>query len=134
MIIGIGTDIVDILRIEALLARHGTRFRARILHEDELSVPQSDTASFVAKRFAAKEAIAKALGTGIRGIVVFRDMIIDHDQLGRPVVRFVGALGQWIVSQGIRIHLSISDERTMAVAMAVAEKPVSIGGENQTVE
>ena len=122
MIIGIGTDIVEISRIESMIVQYGDRFRARILHDEELADKGSERASFLAKRFAAKEAVSKALGTGMRGIVTWKHMMIRHDDRGCPYVQCVGPLEEWIRGRGITLHISLTDERAFAGATVVAEQ------------
>ncbi|MGB0723642.1 MAG: holo-ACP synthase [Gammaproteobacteria bacterium] len=123
-IAGIGTDIIAIGRITEALERHGERFAKRILTDaelDEFSASRTP-AVLLAKRFAAKEAIAKALGTGIAHGLGFHDMHIAHDQRGRPLVGFSAAGARLCGDLGIgRCHLSLSDEREYVVAYAVAE-------------
>lgn len=124
MIFGIGTDIVEVSRIEDSLARFGSAFAERILNEREwLSYSQSNTQSrFLAKRFAAKEAFSKALGTGIRAPATFQNIGIAHDDLGKPVLDIAPELQALLDSKGIRyMHLSISDEKALAVAFVVLE-------------
>lgn len=124
MIFGIGTDIVEVTRIEDSLARFGNAFAMRILNEREMQeFAQSNTqARFLAKRFAAKEAFAKALGTGIRGPATFENIGISHDDLGKPVLDIAPALQDLLDAKGIRFqHLSISDEKMLAAAFVVLE-------------
>jgi len=124
MIFGIGTDIVEVARIEDSLARFGNGFAERILNEAEWqSYMQSNTAArFLAKRFAAKEAFAKALGTGLRGPATFQNIGVTHDDLGKPVLDIAAELQQLLDSKGIRfMHLSISDEKALAAAFVVLE-------------
>jgi holo-[acyl-carrier protein] synthase len=124
MIFGIGTDIVEVSRIEDSLARFGNAFAERILNEREwLSYSQSNTQSrFLAKRFAAKEAFSKALGTGIRAPATFQNIGIAHDDLGKPVLDIAPELQVLLDSKGIRyMHLSISDEKALAAAFVVLE-------------
>lgn len=124
MIFGIGTDIVEVSRIEDSLARFGNAFAERILNEQEwLSYSQSNTQSrFLAKRFAAKEAFSKALGTGIRAPATFQNIGIAHDDLGKPVLDIAPELQTLLDSKGIRfMHLSISDEKALAAAFVVLE-------------
>lgn len=124
MIFGIGTDIVEVSRIEDSLARFGNAFAERILNEQEwLSYSQSTTQSrFLAKRFAAKEAFSKALGTGIRAPATFQNIGIAHDDLGKPVLDIASELQVFLDSKGIRfMHLSISDEKALAAAFVVLE-------------
>ena len=124
MIFGIGTDIVEVSRIEDSLARFGNSFAERILNEAEWqSYMQSNTpARFLAKRFAAKEAFAKALGTGLRGPATFQNIGVTHDDLGKPVLDIAADLQGLLDSKGIRYtHLSISDEKALAAAFVVLE-------------
>lgn len=124
MIFGIGTDIVEVSRIEDSLTRFGNSFAERILNEAEWqSYMQSNTpARFLAKRFAAKEAFAKALGTGLRGPATFQNIGVTHDDLGKPVLDIAADLQALLDNKGIRYtHLSISDEKALAAAFVVLE-------------
>lgn len=124
MIYGIGTDIVEVSRIEESLARFGESFAQRILSEREwLEFEQSQIkARFLAKRFAAKEAFAKALGTGLRGPATFGNIGVAHDDLGKPVLDIAEELQVYLEQRGIRAcHLSLSDEKALAVAFVVLE-------------
>lgn len=124
MIHGVGTDIVRIERMRAALARHGSRFAARVLNEAELAefADQRDPARFLAKRFAAKEAAAKALGTGFRGGLTLRDIRVLHDIHGRPELCFSGEGEALLRRRGIAaVHLSLSDEDEYAVAFVAME-------------
>lgn len=120
--IGIGTDIVEIGRIEGLLERQGQRFLARILTERERAVARSKVspARYLAKRFAAKEAISKALGTGIGRQLSWQDLDIDTQSSGAPLVVLSSrGLGLLESLGGSRVLITISDERAYAVAFAV---------------
>ena len=126
VILGIGTDLVDIRRIERTIARHGDRFLDRIftLTERELAERRIDRAATYAKRFAAKEACAKALGTGFRDGVFFRDLGVINLPSGRPTMQLAGAALcrlQAIVPTGFDPHidLAITDEYPMAQAFVV---------------
>lgn len=124
MIFGIGTDIVDYARIETMWVRYGVRFASRVLSERESSDYQasSNASRFLAKRFAAKEAFAKAVGSGLRDPVSLRRISITHDGLGKPVLQFDEVLRTHLAQLGISgHHLSISDERNMIVAFVVLE-------------
>lgn len=124
MIHGIGTDIVEVSRIEDALTRFGEAFAQRILTEREwLAFEQSQTrARFLAKRFAAKEAFAKALGTGLRAPATMQNIGVTHDDLGKPVLDLSLELQSVLDQRGIRAtHLSISDEKALAVAFVVLE-------------
>jgi holo-[acyl-carrier protein] synthase len=124
MILGIGTDIVAVARIEAATARHGAPFAARILSSQELSdyATQAHPARFLSKRFAAKEAFAKATGHGLRHPVGMRHITVWHDEFGKPFFSFADELAEFLRQRGIvRHHLSISDERDNAVAFVILE-------------
>ena len=124
MIFGIGTDIAALARIESLHLRYGERFARRILSETEMAefFKHAHPARLLMKRFAAKEALAKALGTGLRHPVSMTQMTVTHDELGKPGFVFSLQLIDYIEQFGIlRHHLSISDERDMAVAFVILE-------------
>jgi holo-[acyl-carrier protein] synthase len=124
MIFGIGTDIVAYARIEAMHERYGLRAAQRILSSDEMADYQasSDPARLLMKRFAAKEALAKAAGTGLRHPLVLGSISVVHDALGKPMFNFNAALAEHFRLAGIvRHHLSISDERDAAVAFVILE-------------
>lgn len=124
MIHGIGTDLVSVQRIGHLLSRHPDRGVQHLLHPAE--VTEADAAPsrdrFVAKRFAAKEALAKALGTGLRAPVLLPAIRVEHDTLGKPFFSFDAALDEWIRQRSLQIHLSISDEVDHALAFVVVER------------
>lgn len=124
MIYGIGTDIVRIQRLDDNLARFGDRFASRILTESELEGfhASGSKAHFLAKRFAAKEAAAKALGTGFRDGLSLRDISVSNDELGKPVLKFSPRAQQELESRDIaHCHVSISDELEYAVAFVTFE-------------
>ena len=124
MIVGIGTDLVEIARIEHTVERHGERLALRVLANAEMEEYRrsSAPARLLAKRFAVKEAAGKALGTGIGQGVTFRDFIVTHDELGRPELVLEGeALDRARRLGVIRAHLSLSDEQHYAVAFVVLE-------------
>ncbi len=125
MIHGIGTDIVGVGRLQRDLDRHGQRFAARILTTAELTAfhDAAQPAHFLAKRFAAKEALVKALGTGFREGIGLRDISVRNDALGKPELRFSDRLETRLREQGIvASHLSLSDERDYAIAFVVLER------------
>ena len=131
MIIGIGSDVTDIRRIEKVIGRHGERFLARIFTETERSRAErrANASATYAKRFAAKEACAKALGTGMRRGVWWRDIGVVNLPSGRPTLTLTGgALRrlQAITPAGCaaKIDLTIADEWPMAQAFVLisAEK------------
>jgi holo-[acyl-carrier protein] synthase len=126
MILGIGTDLCDIRRIEQTIARHGDRFINRIFTaaERQLAEQRANPAATYAKRFAAKEACAKALGTGFSHGVFFRDLGVVNLPSGRPTMELAGAALcrlQAIVPAGFEPHidLAITDEYPMAQAFVV---------------
>ena len=124
MIFGIGTDIVEVTRIEASISQFGDDFAKRILAESELeSYHQSNIKPrFLAKRFAAKEAFSKALGTGLRAPATFQNIAISHDELGKPILVLAADLQILLNAQNItQMHISISDEKNLAAAFVVLE-------------
>lgn len=124
MIFGIGTDIVEVNRIQASITQFGDDFARRILADSELeSYLQSHIkARFLAKRFAAKEAFSKALGTGLRAPATFQNIAVSHDALGKPMLLFSPELQAFLDVKNItQAHISISDEKTLAAAFVVLE-------------
>lgn len=124
MIFGIGTDIVEVSRIEASLEKFGDEFAARILSEHEMLEYQQTNlkARFLAKRFAAKEAFSKAWGTGIRDEATFENIAVSHDDLGKPLLALAPVLQTKLDEKNISsMHISISDEKNLAVAFVVLE-------------
>jgi holo-[acyl-carrier protein] synthase len=126
MIIGIGSDVTDIRRIEKVIGRHGERFLARIFTDTERARAErrANAPATYAKRFAAKEACAKALGTGMRGGVWWRDMGVVNLPSGRPTLQLTGgALKrlQAITPEGCeaKIDLTLTDEGPMAQAFVL---------------
>jgi holo-[acyl-carrier protein] synthase len=127
MIHGIGTDLVAVARIAAMHARHGERLARRILAAQEWPDYAAATRPerLLAKRFAAKEALAKALGTGLRAPVTLGNIAVSHDALGRPAYVVSAPLADWLRARGIgRLHLSLSDEHEHALAFAIAETEI----------
>ena len=134
MILGIGSDLIDIRRIETTLARHGERFTARVFTPAERAKSDRRTAraASYAKRFAAKEACAKALGTGLSQGVFWRDMGVVNSPGGAPtMVLSGGALKRLhaLLPPGFtpRIHLTLTDEPPLAQAFVVIEAVESEG-------
>ena len=124
MIHGIGTDIVQVSRLETSLARHGERFAERILSELEYDAfsTQAQPAYFLAKRYAAKEAAAKAFGTGFRDGLSLRHIIVANEDNGRPTLRFVEKAQKLVDQFNIgESHLSLSDEKDYAIAFVILE-------------
>ena len=128
MIHGVGTDIVEIARIAAALERHGDRFVDRILGPQERARYDARRArspargiAFVSTRFAAKEAISKAIGLGLRLPMTWRAVEIVNAPSGQPQVLVHGALAEYVRARRLRLSVSVTDEREMAMAFAVAE-------------
>lgn len=125
MIYAVGHDIVENERIANLLNRYGSRGLRRILTglEFEIYLKRDDKVKFLAKRFAAKEAFAKACGTGLRSPVLLSNISVANDKLGRPYFVLASALQDWLKEKGIiAYHLSISDERSLSSAVVILEK------------
>ncbi|MBD1555347.1 holo-ACP synthase [Vibrio sp. S9_S30] len=124
-IVGLGTDIAEIDRFDRSLSKLGEAFAKRILTECELVKfhATNQPARFLAKRFAAKEAASKALGTGIAKGVTFHDFTVSNDANGKPVLSLHNQALAYATSAGVmHIHLSISDERHYAVATVIFER------------
>ncbi|EIJ47142.1 phosphopantetheinyl transferase [Herbaspirillum sp. GW103] len=129
MIYGIGTDILQISRLQATLQRHGDRFAARILGPQEMekylrrkAKVEARGIRFLATRFAAKEAFSKAIGMGMRMPMTWRAMQVLNAPSGKPVVVCSGALQQWMEEQGLSAQVSVTDEVEYAVAFVIVEK------------
>jgi holo-[acyl-carrier protein] synthase len=129
MIYGIGTDIIQISRVEAALARHGDRFAHKILGPEEFEkyVRRRDKVEarglrFLATRFAAKEAFSKAIGLGMRMPMTWRSVQVLNAPSGRPVVVTSGVLKDHMEKNGLIAQVSITDEADYAVAFVVVEK------------
>ena len=125
MIYGIGTDLVEPSRIARLLEKYGERFAKRLLTESEWPeyLVSGQPAMFLAKRFAAKEALSKAIGTGLRYPVSLSHISVTHDQRGKPCFEFHPDLSALVRNEGITSHhLSISDELNLACAFVILEK------------
>jgi holo-[acyl-carrier protein] synthase len=125
MIFGIGTDIVEVSRIAASIEEFGDTFAQRILADSEFESYQQShiKARFLAKRFAAKEAFSKALGTGLRTPATFQNIAISHDDLGKPILILAAELRALLQDKNItQTHISISDEKNLAAAFVVLEK------------
>ena len=126
-IVGIGTDIVAVERMAQSLQRHDGRIAEKVLSHTELLEFEQRSERvrphFLAKRFAAKEAAAKALGTGFRDGITLQQISVDHDEQGKPLLQWSGAAAQQFEQIGATsAHLSISDEESHAVAFVVLEK------------
>ena len=124
MIYGVGTDVVEVSRIAKALERFGDGFAKKILSPEEFLVFQKNNLkeNFLAKRFAAKEAFAKALGTGFRGDVNVKSIIVINNELGRPDIKLNKNVARLLKERKIKsCHLSISDEKNIAAAFVVLE-------------
>jgi holo-[acyl-carrier protein] synthase len=124
MISGIGIDIVQVDRVASVYAHYGHKFARRVLATDELRVfeQSSKPVHFLAMRFAAKEAVSKALGTGFRQGVALRLIEVTHNLAGKPSLRLHGAVAELAERQGIyHTHVSLTDERDYAAAVVIFE-------------
>jgi len=123
-ILGLGTDIVEIARIEAVVARSGDRLAKRVLSPNEWALygAHQQPVRFLAKRFAVKEAAAKALGTGIRNGLAFNQFEVYNDELGKPSLRLWGEAERLAERMGVRsMHVTLADERHYACATVIIE-------------
>ena len=124
-IFGIGTDIVNIKRIDHSLKKHGFDFKNRIFSQKEIAYceKKKNSSAFYAKRFAAKEAFSKALGTGIRKGVNLKNIEISNNAYGKPFILLKGSLANYlkkkIKSKKYDIHLSLSDDKPWAQATVI---------------
>ena len=124
MIFGVGTDIVAVARLGKLYERHGERGLEKLLAPAERADFERarDPARFLAKRFAAKEAFGKALGTGVVSPATLPNIGVTHDVLGKPALAYAPELAQLLAERGLIAHLSISDEHDFAIAFVVIER------------
>lgn len=129
MIFGIGTDVCDIRRIEATFERQGERFARKVLGEQELVVWQQRSERwprrglrYLGTRFSAKEAFSKAIGLGIRTPMAWRRCEILNRPSGQPVIVLHGELKTWFEAQGLRAHVTVTDETDYAASFVVVEK------------
>ena len=124
-IFGIGTDIVNIKRMEKSLNKYGKKFKNNIFSKKEITYCENkkNSSSFYAKRFAAKEALSKALGTGIRKNIKFKNIEIYNDSLGKPSILLKGPVNSYlkrkIKKKKYNIHLSLSDDKPWAHATVI---------------
>jgi holo-[acyl-carrier protein] synthase len=123
MIFGVGTDIVAVARLGKLYERHGERALGKLLTPAERAdfARAADPARFLAKRFAAKEALGKALGIGVAPPATLGNSAVTHDLLGKPVFAYAPVLADYLAERGLTAHLSISDEQDFALAFVVIE-------------
>ena len=129
MIYGIGTDICDIRRIEATLARRGDRFAEKVLGPHELDVFLARRAKvpargirYLATRFSAKEAFSKAIGLGMRMPMTWRHCEIVKAASGKPGIQLHGELADWFAQRRLAAHVSVTDESDYAAAFVVVER------------
>jgi holo-[acyl-carrier protein] synthase len=128
MILGIGTDLANIDRIAAVLARHGDRFRNRVFTATEQNKAEgrADTAGTYAKRWAAKEACSKALGTGLRMGISWKDMGVSNLATGQPVMHLTGWAAERLAAMtppghAAIVHVTLTDDHPWAQAFVVIE-------------
>ena len=131
MIRGIGCDVVEVKRVADVLAKHGERFVDRLLtpnekplYEKRKSLSREHALAFIASRWAVKEAVSKALGTGIADDVTFHSMEVMHNAKGAPLMIFNDPLKERLMQQGLFVHVSITDEKKVVAAFAVAEQRI----------
>jgi holo-[acyl-carrier protein] synthase len=129
LIYGIGTDVCDIDRIAAALARRGERFAEKVLGPHEIEVFRARRAkvearglAYLATRFSAKEAFSKAIGLGMRMPMTWRDCEVVKAPSGKPQIRLQGALAEWFAARRLHAHVSVSDESRYACAFVVVEQ------------
>lgn len=129
MIYGIGTDVCDIRRIAATLARRGERFPERVLGPGEILVYRARGArvasrglSYLATRFSAKEAFSKAIGLGLHWPMSWRACEILNAPGGKPEIRLHGELAAWFAERRLQAHVSLSDETDYATSFVVVER------------
>lgn len=122
-ILGLGTDIVEIARIEAVIARSGDRLARRVLSDNEWAIWEAhqQPVRFLAKRFAVKEAAAKAFGTGIRNGLAFNQFEVFNDELGKPSLRLWGSAKAGGKAGVNHMHVTLADERHYACATVIIE-------------
>ncbi len=135
MIEGVGTDVCDLRRMAATLARRGDRFAQRVLGPSELAVfharssrAASRGVAYVATRFSAKEAFSKAIGLGLHMPMTWRACEILNHPSGQPFIRLHGALASWFEAKGWRAHVSLSDETDYVTSFVVVESGWATGG------
>jgi holo-[acyl-carrier protein] synthase len=129
MIFGVGTDICDVRRIRAVLARRGDAFAERVLGAHEIEVFRTRRAQleergvrYLATRFSAKEAFSKAIGLGMRTPMTWRGCEVAKRASGKPEIRLHGALAEWFAARRLTAHVSVSDEAEYAATFVVVEQ------------
>jgi holo-[acyl-carrier-protein] synthase len=128
MIFGIGTDLCDVRRVQATLARRGDRFAAKVLGPSEMAVFHARRARaeerglrYLATRFSAKEAFSKAIGLGIRMPMTWRGCEILNRPSGQPYILLHGALDEWFQARGLQAHVTVTDETDYVASFVVVE-------------
>ena len=131
MILGVGVDLVDILRIDRILEKYPRQFAKRVLGKRELGTyekilfselrPKEKANRFIAKRLAAKEAVSKAFGTGLRGQISLKTIQVLNDSLGKPYVVISPLKDKITLPYFKKIHISLTDENNFAQAIAILE-------------
>ena len=128
MIYGVGTDVCDVRRVQATLARRGDRFAGKVLGPDELKVfharrakVESRGIAYLATRFSAKEAFSKAIGMGMHMPMTWRDCEILNERSGKPYVQLHGELAAWFAQRGLIAHVSVTDETDYVSTFVVVE-------------
>jgi holo-[acyl-carrier protein] synthase len=129
-IYGIGTDVVQVSRIAAVMVRTKGRFAEKVLGPDELRIFHARRArsevrgiAFLATRFSAKEAFSKAIGLGMRWPMTWRALQTLNEPSGKPMIAASGELAEWLAQRGITAQVTVSDERDYAVSFVIAEVP-----------
>ena len=129
MIFGVGTDICDVRRIRAVLARRGDAFAERVLGPHEIEVFRARRAQleergvrYLATRFSAKEAFSKAIGLGMRTPMTWRGCEVAKRASGKPEIRLHGPLAEWFAARRLAAHVSVSDEAEYAATFVVVEQ------------
>lgn len=123
MIIGIGIDLTELLRIKKIYEKYGNTFLNKFLTEQEISFMPLNPVAYLAGRFAAKEAAVKALGTGYSNGISPRQIIIEKNMAGQPYMQFIGNAKVWSQNMGVsKVHLSITHEHHCACAVVILEK------------
>ena len=124
-IFGIGTDIVNIKRLQKSLKKNGNKFKNKVFTQDEITYCESkkNSSAYYAKRFAAKEAFVKALGTGFRKNITFKNIVISNNNYGKPIINIKGPVNSYlkrkIKNKKYKIYLSLSDDLPWAQATVI---------------
>ncbi|KDR26647.1 MULTISPECIES: holo-ACP synthase [Caballeronia] len=136
-IYGIGTDVVQVSRVAAVMRRTKGRFAEKVLGPDELRVYHARNArsevrglAFLSTRFSAKEAFSKAIGLGMRWPMTWRALQTLNEPSGKPMIAASGELAQWLEQRGITAKVTVSDERDYAVSFVIAEVADSAPGQS----